>query len=197
MTIDAIHAPFTHFPTLTTERLRLRRVEPRDIEALFAIYSDAETMRYFGHEPYQSREEVEETLRLREEDYTARRAIRWGIALKQSDILIGNCSFHHFDEGHFRAETGYVLDRAYWGQGIMSEAVAAIISYGFGKMGLRRIEAIIDIANERSKGVLLKLGFQYEGNLRQRYHIGDHFEDEHYFGLLRDEWLARQNDHTR
>ena len=79
----------------------------------------------------------------------------------------------------------------------MAEALTAIISYGFDEMGLRRIEAIIDIANERSKGVLLKLGFQYEGNLRQRYRIGDRFEDEHYFGLLRDEWLARQNDHAR
>src|SRR6185437_9762260 len=178
MTIDAVHDPFTHFPTLTTERLRLRRVEPRDIEALYAIYSDAETMRYFGHEPYQSREEVVETLRLREEDYTARRAIRWGIALKDSDVLIGNCSFHHFDEGRFRSETGYVLNRAYWSQGIMTEALAAIISYGFGEMGLHRIEAIIDIANERSKGVLLKLGFQYEGNLRQRYYMRGGFADE-------------------
>ena len=197
MTTDAIDAAFTHFPTLTTERLRLRRAEPRDIEALYAIYSDAETMRYFGHEPYQSRDEVEETLRLREEDYTARRAIRWGIALTGDDTLIGSCGFHHFDEGHFRAETGYVLSRAHWGQGIMTEAVAAIIAYGFTHLGLRRVEAIIDIANERSKGVLLKLGFQYEGNLRQRYRFRDHFEDEHYFGLLRDEWLARQNDHTR
>ena len=185
-------APFTHFPTLTTARLQLRRMEPRDTEALYAIYADEETMRYYG-EPYQSREELDLALTLRQEDYAARRAIRWGIALKDSDILIGSCGFHHFDEGHFRAETGYILNRAYWGQGIMAEALTAIISYGFGEMGLRRIEAIIDIANERSKGVLLKLGFQYEGNLRQRYRIGDRFEDEHYFGLLRDEWLARQN----
>ena len=189
-------APFTHFPTLTTARLQLRRMEPRDTEALYAIYADEETMRYYG-EPYQSREELDLALTLRQEDYAARRAIRWGIALKDSDILIGSCGFHHFDEGHFRAETGYILNRAYWGQGIMAEALTAIISYGFDEMGLRRIEAIIDIANERSKGVLLKLGFQYEGNLRQRYRIGDRFEDEHYFGLLRDEWLARQNDHTR
>ena len=147
MTIDAIHAPFTHFPILTTKRLRLRRVEPRDSEALYAIYSDKETIRYFGHEPYQSLEEVAETLRLREEDYAARRAIRWGIALKDADILIGSCGFHHFGEGYYRAETGYILNRAYWGQGIMAEALTAIISYGFDEMELHRIEAIIDIAN--------------------------------------------------
>jgi ribosomal-protein-alanine N-acetyltransferase len=55
-------------------------------------------------------------------------------------------------------------------------------------MGLHRIEAVIDIANERSKNLLLKLGFQYEGNLRQRFLFRGSFEDEYYFGLLRDEW---------
>jgi ribosomal-protein-alanine N-acetyltransferase len=72
----------------------------------------------------------------------------------------------------------------------MGEALSAILTYGFTEMELHRIEAIIDVANERSKGVLLKLGFQYEGNLRQRYLFRGGFEDEHYFGLLRDEWQA-------
>jgi len=53
---------------------------------------------------------------------------------------------------------------------------------------LHRVEAIIDIVNERSKGLLLKPGFTYEGNLRQRYPFHDRFEDEHYFGLLKGEW---------
>jgi len=53
---------------------------------------------------------------------------------------------------------------------------------------LHHVEAIIDIVNEQSKGLLLKPGFTYEGILRQRYPFRDRFEDEHYFGLLRDEW---------
>jgi ribosomal-protein-alanine N-acetyltransferase len=53
---------------------------------------------------------------------------------------------------------------------------------------MHRVEAIIDIENEESKGLLLKPGFTYEGILRQRYFFRDHFEDERYFGLLRDEW---------
>ena len=53
-----------------------------------------------------------------------------------------------------------------------------------------RTEAIIDIANEGSKGLLLKLGFTYEGNLRQRYPLSGQFLDEHYFGLLKHEWNA-------
>jgi [ribosomal protein S5]-alanine N-acetyltransferase len=65
---------------------------------------------------------------------------------------------------------------------------SAILNYGFTELRLHRVEAIIDIANKRSKSLLLKPGFIYEGILRQRYPYRDHFEDEHYFGLLRDEW---------
>ena len=184
MTIDAT---FTTFPTLTTERLRLRQVEPRDADDVYATLADEETMRYYGP-IYPSLAAVQEYIAERQGDYARRDAIRWGITLKDDDTLIGSCGFHHFDEGYHRAETGYILNRAYWGQGIMAEALAAILTYGFSEMGLHRIEAIIDIANERSKGVLLKLGFQYEGNLRQRYLFRGGFEDEHYFGLLRDEW---------
>lgn len=185
----AIDEAFTRFPVLTTQRLRLRQVEPRDAEDLYAMFSDEETMRFYG-EAYQSLEEALAYIRLRQEDYAQRNAIRWGIMLHDDDRIIGSCGFHHFDEGYHRAETGYVINRAYWGQGIMSEAMTAILRYGFADMGLHRIEAIIDFANERSKNLLLKLGFQYEGNLRQRYAFRGGFEDEHYFGLLRDEWRA-------
>lgn len=112
----------------------------------------------------------------------------WGITLTGKDTVIGSCGFHHFSPGFHRAETGYELNRTFWGKGIMFEAMSAILTYGFSELDLHRVEAIIDIANERSKGLLLKLGFTYEGNLRQRYPFRDRFEDEHYFGLLKDEW---------
>ena len=185
MTIDTA---FTDFPTLSTKRLRLREIRPDDAEAIFAIYSDEETMRYYGDLVYQSLAEAEAYIIVRRDDYTRRREIRWGITRQEDDRIIGTCGFHHFDEGYHHAETGYILNRACWGQGIMPEALSAILTYGFTEMELHRIEAVIDIANERSNNVLLKLGFQYEGNLRQRYAFRGGFGDEHYFGLLHDEW---------
>jgi [ribosomal protein S5]-alanine N-acetyltransferase len=120
--------------------------------------------------------------------YEQREGLRWGITLRGEGRLIGSCSLHNFDPGFHRVETGYELERASWGKGIMTEAMSAILTYGFTELGLHRVEAIIDIVNDRSKGLLLKLGFTYEGNLRQRYYINDSFEDEYYFGLLKDEW---------
>ena len=185
MTIDAA---FTHFPSLTTSRLLLRHFLPGDAESLFAILSDEESMKFYGHEPHESLDDTKEVIRQIEERYARKQALRWGITFKGEDRLIGSCSIFHFDAGFDCAETGYELNRAFWGKGIMTEAMSAILTFGFSELGLHRIEAIIDIENERSKGLLLKLGFTYEGNLRQRFPFRNQFLDEHYFGLLKDEW---------
>jgi [ribosomal protein S5]-alanine N-acetyltransferase len=185
MTIDAA---FTDFPSLATNRLFLRHIQPGDAEDLYAIFSDEEAMQFYGHEPHRSVDETHALIEQIQARYGRREAIRWGVTLKGEDRVLGSCGFHHFDAGFHRAETGYELHRTFWGQGIMTEALSAILSYGFDFLGLHRVEAIIDMANERSKGLLLKLGFTYEGTLRRRYFFRDQFEDEHYFGLLRDEW---------
>ena len=183
-----IGAAFTHFPSLTTNRLLLRQIRPEDAEALFATFSDEEVMAFYGREPHQSLADSQELIRRIQVGYARSESIYWGITLHGEDRVIGSCSFHHFGPGFHRAETGYELNRAFWGQGVMFEAMSAILTYGFTELGLHRVEAIIDTANERSKGLLLKLGFTYEGNLRQRYSFRDRFEDEHYFGLLKHEW---------
>ncbi len=190
MTIDAA---FTHFPSLTTNRLLLRQIQPHDAEALFAILSDEESMEFYGHEPHQSLDETKDVIRQIEERYARKMALRWGITRQGEERLIGSCSLFHFDAGFDCAETGYELNRAFWRKGVMTEAMSTILTFAFSELGLHRIEAIIDIANERSKNLLLKLGFTYEGNLRQRFPFGDQFLDEHYFGLLKDEWYERVN----
>ena len=184
----SIDSAFTQFPSLTTNRLFLRQIRPDDAEALFAIFSDHQVTEFYGHEPHQSLDEAQELIRQTQAHYLRRENLRWGITFKGEERLIGSCGFHHFDEGFHRAEIGYALNRAFWGQGVMSEAISAILTYGFAELNFHRIEAIIDMVNERSKGLLLKLGFTYEGNLRQRYPFRDRFEDEHYFGLLKNEW---------
>ena len=83
------------------------------------------------------------------------------------------------------------ISPACWRQGITSEAMSAVLTYGFTELDLHRIEADVAPDNIRSKNLLLKLGFTYEGNLRQRYFFRGQFEDEYYYGLLKDEWLQQ------
>ncbi len=83
---------------------------------------------------------------------------------------------------------GYELARAYWRQGIMREALGAIITYAFANTEIHRIEAVVNGANESSKELLHALGFTLEGTLRQRFYFADRYWDDVYFGLLKDEW---------
>lgn len=185
MDLDTI---FASVPQLETSRLILRGLRASDAEATFATYSDAETMEFYGRLPHQSLEESSELLQWIAERYEQRLSIRWGITLRGSDEVIGSCGLFLFDEEYRRATTGYELRRAYWRQGVMTEAMRALLGFGFDEMGLHRIEAVVDDVNERSKGLLRKLGFSFEGTLRQRFWFRGRYLDEHYFGLLRDEW---------
>ena len=185
----SIDDAFTQFPTLTTSRLQLRQLRPTDAEALFTIRSDAVGMEFFGQEPYTSIEEAHRLIQRLQTFYEQREAIFWAITLKGEDTVIGSCTLFSFNLAFHYAETGYELHRAYWRQGIVSEAMSVVLTYGFTELGLHRIEADVAPDNIRSKNLLLKLGFTFEGNLRQRYFFRGQFEDEHYFGLLKDEWF--------
>jgi ribosomal-protein-alanine N-acetyltransferase len=183
----ATDAAFTRFPTLETERLLLREIRHSDANDLFEVFSDPVAMQYYGSPAHTSPDDTHAWIDRVQARYAAREALRWGVTLKSSDDqLIGTCSLHHFGPG--RAETGYDLNRAYWGRGIMTEAMRAVLTYVFDVLELHRVEAMIDIQNEASKALLLKLGFTYEGNLRERFPEADGYSDEHYFGLLRREW---------
>ena len=184
----SLDAAFAAFPELETPRLRLRAPRPEDAAALFAVFSDEEVVRYYGVLPHRSVAESAALIRRHAEWYAAQRAIRWAITRRGEDVFLGSCGFHRFDEESRRTELGYELGRVHWRQGIASEAVRALLAFGFERLGLHRIEAGVDDDNEPSKRFLLKLGFSYEGCLRQRFWFAGRYWDEHSFGLLREEW---------
>ncbi len=92
---------------------------------------------------------------------------RWGIEKKGTGQLIGTCGFHLINHHHKRAEIGYELDDTNWGQGYASEALQAILAYGFEKLQLIRIAAVVYVENKASQKLLNKAGFQEEGLLRK------------------------------
>jgi ribosomal-protein-alanine N-acetyltransferase len=91
---------------------------------------------------------------------------------------------------HQRAEIGYDLEKASWKQGIMTEALRAMLQYGFGQMGLNRVEALVYVENEASIHLLERLGFQKEGLLRQYFRRGDTHYDHWLLSLLKAEWIS-------
>ena len=186
----AVDGLFTNFPRLATPRLVLRQIEMRDAAAIFATFSDPETMAFYGDEPHRSLEDAREHVRALDGWYARREGIRWGITRRDdsADEVLGSCGLFIFDDGLRRAEVGYELRRAYWRQGIMREALAALLDFAFQTLELHRVEAVVDDGNARSQRLLGALGFAHEGTLRQRFFFRDRFWDEHYYGLLRDDW---------
>jgi ribosomal-protein-alanine N-acetyltransferase len=187
---------FTAFPQLETERLILRQIIPEDAEAIFLIRGDYEVTRYNTGAAYQSREQASDLIGAMTNAYYDGNEIRWGITLKGHNLVIGMCGYNYWIRHDCRASVGYDLARAYWGQGIMTEAIHAIICFGFEHMGLNRIEADADSRNPASARVLTKVGFRHEGLQREQFYEEGRYHDLLLFSLLRKDYQGCKNDGT-
>ncbi|MCL1635393.1 GNAT family N-acetyltransferase [Luteimonas sp. SX5] len=185
--LPAALAALPGFPQLRGSRTRLRGPRQDDADAVFALFSDPEVMRYWSRPPMTERTEAEAAIGEMQEAFAERDKINWVIADK-SDAVIGTCTLFRFDARHRRAELGYALRSDRWGQGLAHEAVSAALDWAFRSLALHRIEADIDPRNDGSRRILERLGFISEGLLRERYFVGEKVSDTEIFGLLASDW---------
>jgi ribosomal-protein-alanine N-acetyltransferase len=178
-------------PTLDASRVTLRWISEGDIDAFYAIYSNPEVMRYWSTPPLADRDVAVNLINKIQEDWKRRVILKWGIALRTDNQLIGSVTLFNLDFNHRRAEIGYALGRAHWGQGYMHEALMALLKYAFEVLDLHRIEADVDPRNDASIKTLERLGFQREGYLRERWQVNGEIQDAFYYGLLRREWIGQ------
>ncbi|WP_442598677.1 GNAT family N-acetyltransferase [Neobacillus sp. D3-1R] len=176
---------FESFPVLETERFYLRKIELSDADDLFHYFSKDEVTKYYNLDTFTSIEQAEDLIQRFEQRFQEQKAIRWGIALKETNQLIGSCGYHKLEPEHFKAEIGYEITPEHWRKGVMTEVLQTILPFGFEKMGLNRIEAIYNPENEASRKVLAKLGFKDEGILYQRYFEKGKFVDSAVAALLK------------
>ncbi|NML62644.1 GNAT family N-acetyltransferase [Massilia sp. RP-1-19] len=177
--------------TISTTRLTLRPPCRGDEDALFALHSDAEVMRYFSEPPWTDPERAtrqvdDDAAAFERGDY-----VRFAIVLNETQHLIGNCTLFALHRQNRRAEIGYALQRQHWGKGYMNEALSALLAHCFDDLDLNRLEADIDPRNAASRGCLERLGFVCEGLLRERWIVGGEVCDSALYGLLRRDWKAR------
>jgi RimJ/RimL family protein N-acetyltransferase len=191
-----MESPFQDLP-IRTSRLVLRAPELSDAEALFSIFSNPEVMRYWSTQPWQHVQEA--TARI-ERDRAALlngSAVRLLLQPVDGGSVLGAVTLLSFVPSSRRAEVGYILSRQAWGKGLMHEALCGLLSYGFDKLSLRRVEADVDPRNERSAKVLERLGFVREGFLRERWLVGDEVSDTALYGLLAREWSETPREARR
>ena len=179
---------WSKLPTLEAERVRLRELTDDDVDALFSIFSNSQVMRYWSTAPYTDRDQAVALLAEIRENFTRRVYLKWGVALKEDDSIIGTATLFNLHLDNQRAEVGYALSREQWGKGLMNEALRRLLQYAFDELKLRRLEADVDPRNTGSIKTLERLGFQREGYLRERWHVCGEIQDALFYGLLRREW---------
>lgn len=134
-----------------------------DLDALAAIYADADVRKYFPdgtltHE--QSREELEWIIDVYYGQYGFG---LWATTLKETNEFIGRCGLLPWTiDGRQEVEVAYLLAKAHWGRGLGTEAARAILAYGFEQLHLSRLICLIDPANEASVKVAVKIGMSLE-----------------------------------
>ena len=175
---------FTPFPILETERLLLRRVVKEDVNEIFALRSDKETMKYIPRPLVKTEEEAMAHFTMIDEKIENNEGINWAITLKNDPKLIGLIGHYRIKPEHFRAEIGYMLLPEYQGKGIAAEAIQELVKYGFEIMKLHSIEAVIDPENLASEKVLQKSGFVKEAHLKENEYFEGQFWDSVIYSIL-------------
>ena len=180
---------FQTFPQIETKNLLLRRIHPADASALFKILADDEVTEFYDDDAFTDISQARDQIETWENGFKNRDCIRWGITRKEEGYIIGSCGYYGFHTWYRRASIGYELAHNYWLQGIMTEALNAIINFGFGEMELNRIEAVVMPENTASITMLEKLRFRKEGVLEEYEKWGSKgFVDLCMFAMLRKVW---------
>ncbi|MBL7952515.1 MAG: GNAT family N-acetyltransferase [Flavobacteriales bacterium] len=172
------------FPVLTTERLVLRQLRGSDAERMFAMRSDAAVMRHVNRPMATSIADATALIERINTNIAANEAVHWALTRKGEDTFIGLIGFWRIVKEHHCAELGYTLMQEAWGQGYASEAIDTVVNFGFGTMGLHRVEAITRPANTASMRVLEKNGFTREALRREDIFWNGSFHDSVHYGRL-------------
>lgn len=176
---------FHPFPTLETKRLLLRKLCNSDAVDVFVMRSDPEIMQYIPRPLAVTIADAAALIEMMNDFIAKGEKINWAITEKLSGKVIGIIGYVNLKPDHFRAEVGYSLSKAWHRQGIMREALACVLKYGFEQMNLHSIEAITDADNIASGSLLLSIGFVQEAFFKEDFFYNGQFRNSIHYGMLR------------
>lgn len=177
---------------LTTPRLLLRRFRPGDEKQMFENWAtDERVVKYLTWPMHESMEQTREIIRSWIGEYEKNDYYHW--VIQMGGVLVGAINLHNIIGHYGCAELGYNLGSRWWGQGIMTEAVEAVMDFFFRQLGGRRLVGRYDPDNIGSGRVMEKLGMQLEGVSRQSFLRRDGtFSDIAWRAILKEEWEIRE-----
>jgi RimJ/RimL family protein N-acetyltransferase len=172
------------FPALSTPRLRLRALAEADAPTYRALLHLPEVTRFTNVVVAPDEATALKAVRNMIELFGTGTGCAWIIEEARSDAFVGVIRFNYFIKPWRCGGIGYEAHPDFWGQGLMSEAVRAVVQCGHDRFDLNRIEAWTVPGNGGSDRVLEKAGFRLEGVQRQRGYFNDAFHDWRLFGRL-------------
>lgn len=173
--------------TLWTDRLILRPFFESDLDDLFAYACSPNVGPNAGWKPHERRDESLNVLH----DFIQKEEV-WAIVDRQEHTVIGSIGLHP-DRRRLNRNArmlGYALAEAAWGRGLMTEAARRVLRHAFSDLGLDIVSVCHFPFNARSRRVIEKCGFTYEGTLRQSSLLYDgSVQDDVCYSITRDEYL--------
>ena len=173
--------------TLETDRLIIRSWEIQDIDDLFEYAQNPNVGLSAGWKPHENKEETMNILL----SFISGKEV-WAIEHKDHRKVIGSIGIHEDQKRKYDQSKmlGYVLSEAYWGHGLMTEAAKRVIQYAFETTQINVLSVYHYPGNIKSKRVIEKCGFVYEGVLRQASVLfNGQILDDICYSILRSEYI--------
>ena len=174
--------------TLQTDRLILRRFVESDAEAMFQNWaSSAENLTHVTWDPHPNLEVTRNSICNWVASYAKPNYYKWAICLKDNpEQVIGDISIVSMDEDDSSCEIGYILGKNYWGQGMMTEALKAVLDFCFTQAGFQKVRARYASLNPASGRVMEKAGMTYLKTIANGVERKDYVADLIYYQIKKN-----------
>ncbi|MGV9273005.1 GNAT family N-acetyltransferase [Streptomyces griseosporeus] len=149
--------------TLETPRLILRRWREEDVAPMAAVHADPEVMRWIRDGSVRDEQQTRDGIRAWEREWETRGFGLFAVEIRSTGELAGFTGLSvpaYLPEVLPAVEIGWRLGRSHWGQGLATEAAAAVVRFGFEERGLERIVSIAQVGNDASERIMAKLGMR-------------------------------------
>jgi RimJ/RimL family protein N-acetyltransferase len=153
------------FPQLTTPRFFLQQILPEDQQFIFEGLSHPNVIPFYGVR-YDSFDATKKQMEWYEKSYNDGTGGPWKIVDKVTGEKIGVIAYYFHKPEHKKAEVGFWVFPQYWNKGVATEVLRAVIDYCQQQKDIHRLEAFVEVGNAASSKVLEKVGFVYEGTMR-------------------------------
>ena len=176
------------FEELNTAQLRLRQVRLEDADRFFSFAGSETVTKYMFWKPHRDVRESVASIEKTLSRYAQGNCWRWGIALKETDQLVGIIDLLGINENEGSCTFAYMIAEDYWGRGFATEALTAVLGFAFERLGLETVWGEHFGPNGASGAVMRRAGMQYTGTEPGKYEKNGEFFDVPQYRITREQF---------